>query len=65
MAIKFTDNEIKALEGHPEAMRVLADVHSCWETEASAIGEFEDCVSHHDARKKELRAEADRIEAEY
>lgn len=65
MAIKFTDNEIKALEGHPDALRALADWHSCRETEAASIGGFEDCESHHDSRKKELRAEADRIEAEY
>lgn len=66
MAIKFTENEIKALEGHPDALRVLADWHSCRETEAAAIGEpYEPCVTHHESRRNELRAEADRIEAEY
>lgn len=67
MTIKFTDGEIKALENHPDALRVLADWHSVKETEADAIGgpEMADCVSHHSDRRDELRAEADKIEADY
>ncbi len=66
MTIKFTEGEIKALEGHPEALRALADWHSVKETEADAIGpEFADSVAHHAARYDELRKEADRIEADY
>lgn len=66
MTIVFTDNEIKALQGNPEALRVLANWHSCQETMADAIGpEFAGCVQHHEARKRELRAVADRIEADY
>lgn len=66
MTIKFTEGEIKALEGHPDALRALADWHGVKETEADAIGpEFADCVTHHAARYDELRKEADRIEADY
>ncbi len=67
MTIKFTEGEIKALEGHPDALRALADWHSVKETEADAIGgpEMADCVSHHAARYDELRAEATKIEADY
>ena len=66
MTIRFTEGEIKALEGHPDALRALADWHSVKETEASSIGpEFDKCCEHHSARYAELRAEADRIEANY
>ncbi len=66
MAIKFTESEIKALESHPDALRVLADWHSVKETEADSIGpEFAECVNHHEARREELRSEAARIEADY
>ena len=66
MAIKFTESEIKALEGHPDALRALADWHSVRETEADSIGpEFSDCVAHHEARRNELQNEAARIEADY
>lgn len=63
MAIKFTDSEIKALEGHPDALRALADWHSVKETEADSIGpELSDCVEHHAKRYNELRTEAARID---
>ena len=66
MAMKFTESEIKALEGHPDALRALADWHSVKETEADSIGpELADCVSHHEKRRIELCAEATRIEADY
>lgn len=66
MSIKFTENEIKALERNPDALRALADWHSAKETEAAAIGpEFDESCKHHRARYTELRAEAEQIEAEY
>lgn len=66
MTVKFTEGEIKALEGHPDVLRILADWHSVKETEADAIGpELSDSVEHHAKRYDELRAEAARIEANY
>ena len=57
--------EIQAASRCPEVLRALANWHSAQATEADAIGGFEGCVSHHDTRRKELEAIADRIEASY
>ncbi len=66
MEVKFTAREIKALEGHPDALRALADWHSVRATEADSIGpEFSGSVTYHEDRRNELRIEASQIEAGY
>lgn len=64
--ITFKDHEIKAMQKHPDILRILADWHSLQETMADAIGpEFEGCCTYHSNRYKELREEARRLDIEY
>ncbi|MFZ6767807.1 hypothetical protein ACO0LM_12055 [Undibacterium sp. Di26W] len=61
----LTPGELKACEDSPEVLRVMADWNDFQASHADSIGDYEECVKYHDARAKELRAEADRIEKEY
>jgi hypothetical protein len=63
--ITFTQNELDDMPKNPDVLRALANYHSINETEADAIGDFKECVKFHEARRIELNAEADRIEAEW
>ena len=66
LGVTFTPEEIKALEGHPDALRSLANWHDVKATESEAIGpEFAGSVRFHEARREALEVEANRIEAEY
>lgn len=63
--IVLTPRELIECHKHPEILRGLADYHDCCAVEAESIGGFEESITVHENRAKELRAEADRIEAEY
>ena len=62
----FTESEVAAMQKWPEALRALADWHDYQETMADAMDSevFAPQIKHHSERRKELRAEADRIERE-
>lgn len=57
--IKFTETEVKYLEGHPDCLRLLAIYHDIQQTMADACGA--ECYGN-EIRMKELEAEAKRIE---
>lgn len=63
----ITEAEVFDLENSPEALRILADIHDAYATMADAIGDslFLNCVKVHEARAKELRDIANKIESEY
>lgn len=64
--LEFSESEIKALRKCPAALRAAADYHDVCVLEAESIGEpLLHCVANDEARAKELRDEADRIEKEY
>lgn len=62
--MQLTENEIKWLAGHPEALRLAADYHDLKAVEADA-SDFGECVPAHVARQAELKAEAVRLEKEW
>lgn len=61
---KFTEHELKALERHPEALRLVADYNDNQESEADAQG-YDECAAYHKARRIKLRDEANRIEEQH
>ena len=65
--IKFTPDEIAALERHPDALRLAAnDYHEIQLTMAEPMMEPGDSfMVAHEARKAELLAAADRLQSEY
>lgn len=56
--------EISKAAKNPDALRALANDHDLAELEAEAMDGFEDSAKFHTLRAIELRAEADRIDAE-
>lgn len=61
MAIQLTDSEVKAMAQNPDVLRAIADWHDFMQDQADAC----DMGCHGDERRAaELRAEAERIEAE-
>lgn len=60
--IKFSRGELLALTESPEAIRALAHQHDIWEIEVDAIG-YVESAAHHAQRAKELREQANIIEA--
>lgn len=62
--ITLTEHELKKCAELPDVLRALADHHSVQETMADAA-DYIDSAKYHEARYKELRAEADRIQAEW
>ncbi len=47
--------QFEALEAHLEEIHMLdPDWHEVCATEAGAMGDFDDCVAHHDAARKAL-----------
>ena len=61
----ITMDEVRAILKWPDALRLIADLHDVKETEADAIGEMDECVKHHEERRKFFTAEAKRIEDAY
>lgn len=61
---EFTKGDIKALTESPEALRALADIHSVWETEASAL-EFGGSADYHMTRRIALREAAMFVQHEH
>ena len=58
--MKLTNYEIRAQLDNPEFYRMIADYHMVKSLEAEAM---DYPTGFHDKREKELRAEADRLEA--
>ena len=65
IAIVLTPRELIECHKHPDILRSLAHHHDCCATAVDAIGDFKETVALHEARAKELLAEAARIEAGY
>lgn len=65
MSIIFTETEIKSLQKNPDALDALINQHECWIVEADSIGGFEEHVKVNERRIEELKAERDKIIAEY
>lgn len=59
--MQLTDNELKQCAGLPGVLRALAEYHSVKETEADA-SDWPETAAFHEKRRKELSAEAARIE---
>jgi hypothetical protein len=62
--MKFTEQELKNLEEHPDALRAAADYNDIQESQSDAMG-MDSCAEYHRARRIELNNEATRIEAEW
>lgn len=62
--MKLSAFQINKATKNPDVLRALANDHDCSEVEADAIGGYEGSVKFHAKRAIELRAEADRIDAE-
>lgn len=65
MSIIFTETEIKSLQKNPDALDALINQHECWIVEADSIGGYEEHVKNNERRIEELKAERDKIIAEY
>jgi hypothetical protein len=61
---KFTEHELKWLEGHSEALRLVAEYNDAQESQADSMG-ADSCAEHHKARRQELVREAQRIEEKW
>ena len=66
MKLNLTLSPRELLECHriPDVLRALADYHAYRITYAEVIGAYEPYANFHAERAAQLRAEADRIEAE-
>ena len=63
--IRFDEKEIEEMQKMPEVLEALANYHECQATMADAIGGYEHCVAHHEARHKELLTEASALRSEF
>lgn len=64
VVVKLTDTELELCQKLPDVLRAIAEHHASEETMADGMG-YEHSAKFHESRRKELNAEADRIESEW